>query len=211
MLLDRNTTFSDAFLTSPDSEMKQIARDFGGAETPLGAPDGQDYFAVPEGVRKLTARPEELSDLTGLASALQLWPASHSLAMTVYAASPVDAVRLARERQLKLVKEFLAEKGKNADFLYDLLDFDTIRTRGELVDRLQWLREITSFLNNRNPVDLGSPTYKANVLISEIPLDIGVYLDTEHFYAIMTARGLISIWTRAETGDFVLKGISEGE
>ena len=211
MLLGRNATFSDAFLTSPGSEMKQTARDFGGAETALGAPDGQGYFAVPEAVRKLTTRPEELSDLAGLSSTLQLWPARHSLAMTVYAANPVDAVRLAREKQLKLVKEFLAGKGKDADFLYDLLDLDTIRTRSELVDRLQWLREISSFLDHRDPLDLGSPTYKANVLISGIPLDIGAQQDTERFYAIMTAPGLISIWTRAKTGDFVLKGISEGE
>ena len=211
MLLGRNAKFSDAFLVLPDSEMKQIARDFGGTETALGAPDGQGYFGVPEAVRKLTTRPEEVSDLADLSSALQLWPARHSLATTIYAASPVDAIRSARDKQLRLVKESLSAKGKDVDFFYDLLDLNSIRTRGELLDRLQWLREITSFLDSRNPLDLASPTYKANVLISGVPLEIGVQQDAERFYAIMTAPGIINIWTRAGTGDFVLKGISEGE
>src|ERR1700693_2360329 len=179
MLLGTNAKFSDAFLTSLTSEMRQIARDFGGVETALGAPDGQGYFAVPEAVRKLAKRPQELTDLAELSSALQLWPGWHSVAITVYAASPVDAVRLARKKELKLVKEFMAGKGKDSEFFYDLLNLDGITTRGELVDRLQWLREITSFLDSRNPLDLNSPTYKANVLISGIPLDIGAQQDTE--------------------------------
>jgi hypothetical protein len=212
MLLDRNTAFSDVFLASHGSEMKQIAHDFGEAGIgSLGAPDGQGYFAVPEAIRKLTTRPEELSDLAGLSSILTLWPARYSLTLPVYAASPVDAVTLARDQQLKLVKDFLAEKGKGTDFFFDLLDLDSIRTRGELLDRLQWLRKIVSFLNEHGPLNVDSTTYRANVFVSRIPLDIVAEQDTERFYGVMTAPGVISIWSRAAKGDFFLKGIAEGE
>ncbi len=212
MLLDKSAAFSEAFFTSVGSGMKQIAKEFGETEIgSLGAPDGKGYFAVPEAVRKLTTRPEELTDLAALSSALTLWPARYSLTLPIYAASPVDAIKLARDEQLKLVKELLTTKGKDADFLYQLLDLDSIRTHGELIARLQWLREITSFLDERNPLNVGLPTYKANILISRIPLDIVAEQDAGHLYGVMTAPGVISIWSRAGTGDFVLKGIGEGE
>jgi len=212
MLLDKSAAFSDAFFTSVGSGMKQIAKEFGETEIgSLGAPDGKGYFAVPAAVRKLTTRPEELTDLAALSSALTLWPARYSLTLPIYAASPVDAIKLARDEQFKLVKELLTTKGKDADFLYQLLDLDSIRTHGELIARLQWLREITSFLDERNPLNVGSPTYKANRLISRIPLDIGAEQDAGHLYGVMTAPGVISIWSRTGTGDFVLKGIGEGE
>lgn len=212
MLLDRSAAFSDAFFSSAGSGMKQIAKDFGEAETgSLGGTDGKGYFAVPEAVRKLTTQPEELTNLAALSSVLTLWPARYSLTLPIYAASPVDAIKLARDEQIKLVKEFLTAKGKDTDFLYQLLDLDSIRTHGELIARLQWLREITSFLDERNQLNVGSPSYKANSLISRIPLDIVSEQDTGHFYGVMTAPGVISIWSRAGTGEFVLKGIGEGE
>jgi len=212
MLLDKGAKFSDAFFGSVGSGMKQIAKDFGETEIgSLGASDGKGYFAVPEAVRKLTTQPEELTDLASLSSTLTLWPARYSLTLPIYAASPVDAIKLARDEQLKLVKELLTTKGKDADFFYQLLDLDSIRTHGELIARLQWLREITSFLDERNPLNVGSPTYKANIFISRIPLDIVAEQDAGHLYGVMTAPGVISIWSRAGTGDFVLKGIGEGE
>jgi hypothetical protein len=212
LLLDRNAAFSDAFLNSLGSGMKQIAKDFGEAKIgSLGALDGKGYFAVPDAVRKLTTRPEDLTDLVALSSTLTLWPARYSLTLSIYAASPVDAIKLARDEQLKLVKEFLTTKGKNADFLYQLLELDSIRTHGELIARLKWLREITSFIDERNLLNLGSPTHKANTLISRIPLDIVAEQDAGYLYGVMTAPGIISIWSRTGTGNFVLKGIGEGE
>jgi len=212
MLLDRNTAFSDVFFAPDGSEMKQLADDFGEAGIgSLGAPDGQGYFAVPEAIRKLTTRPEELSDLAGLFSILTLWPARYSLTSPVYAASPVDAVTQARNQQLKLVKDFLAEKGKGVKFFFDLMDLNSIRTHEELLDRVQWLREIVSFLNEHSPLNVGSTTYRANVFVSSIPLDIVAEQDTERFYGVMTAPGVVSIWSRDAKGDFFLKGIGEGE
>ena len=212
MIVTRSGDFSDAFFSSPSSEMKQIALDFGGAEmAALGTSDGQGYFEIPEAVRKLTTRADELLDLASLSSALQLWPIRHSLTMPVYAASPVEAVKLARDDQFKLMEKFLAEKAKHPDFIFHLLDLDSIKTRDELTARLQWLTELSSFLDNHSPLESDAATYRANVSISAMPLELGVEHNSDRFYAVMTAPGLISIWARDKSGNFVLKGVSEGE
>lgn len=212
MIVKRSAEFSDAFFSSTGSGMKQIARDFGDAGiAALGASGGQGYFEIPETVRKLTTRPEELLDLASLSSALQLWPIRHSLAMPVYAANPAKAVKLAREQQFKLIGEFLADKGKHPDFIFRLLDLGSIRTRDELTVRLQWLTDLSSFLDDRSPLGLDSATYRANVSISIIPLDLVVQQKPDRLYGEMTAPGLISIWSRCKNGDFVLTGVSEGE
>lgn len=214
MIVKRSAEFSDAFFSSTCSGIKQIAHDFGDAGiAALGTPGGQGYFEIPETVRKLTTGPEELLDLASLSSALQLWPIRRSLAISVYAANPVEAVKLARDEQTKLIREFLGDKGKDnaADFIFHLLDFDSIKTRNELTARLQRLKELSSFLDDRCPLKLDTKTYKANVSISKIPLEIGAEQNSSHSYAVMTVPGLISIWVRSKNGDFVLTGVSEGE
>jgi hypothetical protein len=215
MILDRSAQFSEAFFSSPSSDLGQILRKFGGTGTStLGIPDGQGYLAIPEAVKKLTRRPEELSELTSLSSAVQLWTIRCALAMPVYAANPVAAVQKSSNKLSGLAQEFLAEKGEKGglDSIDHLVDLDSIQTHDEFTMRLQRLKELNSFLDKHFPLRLDSAAYKANASICVIPLNLGVMgQDGDHAYGVMTAPGLISIWKHAESGEFVLRGLSVGE
>lgn len=143
---------------------------------------------------------------------MQLWPIRYALSLPAYANNPAAAVDLARKELVKLASEFLARKGKTPDFVYHLPDLDSIDSRDKLAARIQLLRELDSFLDERISVQSDSSRHQANVLISTIPLFLGVTKqNSARLYAVMTAPGLISIWGRAESGEFVLKGLSEGD
>src|SRR5205823_387301 len=214
-IIDRSAQFSEAVFSSPSSQMGQILRKFSGTDiATLDIPDSQGYLAIPETVKKLTARPEELAELTSLSSSLQLWTLRCALAMPVYPANPIAAVQQSNNKLSELAQGFLAEKGKKGglDSIDHLVDLHSIQTHDELTMRLQRLRELNSFLDKRFPLPLDSATYKANASISTIPLNLGVMgQDVDHVYGVMTAPGLISLWKRAESGEFVLRGLSVGE
>jgi hypothetical protein len=212
-IIARSEKLSDAFFVSPGSQPTELARKFGGASVAnVGIPDGQGYFAIPERLSKLTTQPDELLDLESLSAAVQLWPVRYALSLPIYSANPSIALKSAHQKFKEIIDEFLRRNSKSPDFIYHLSDLDSIDTREELAARLWWLKEIVSFLDTQCPCQLDSTTYKANVSISIIPLNLGVMnQNSDRSYAVMSAPGLITIWSRAENGDFVLKGLSEGE
>src|SRR5882724_9140019 len=119
--------FTDAFLTSPGSRIKEVWQAYAAGVAPtFGASGRQGYFAIPLGVTKLINQPDELIDLSALSGALQLWPARYAMSMPTYAANPAAAVEMARNVQSKLEKEFLQEKKKSSEFVDDLLDLESI-------------------------------------------------------------------------------------
>jgi len=205
--------FTDAFLTSTGSQIKELWRTRASGVVPtFDASGGQGYFAIPVRVAKFTNQPDELMDLSVLSGALQVWPIRHALSLPIYAASPSTAVEMARTEQAKLEKEFLDQKKRSPDFVYHLLDLESIDTHDRLRERLEWLKELNSFLDLHCPSPVTSTISEANVSISLIPLKLGVMKEhSDRVFAAMSAPGLISIWTREETGKFVLKDVSEAE
>jgi hypothetical protein len=214
MLLSReNESFSRAVLPSPSSKLNDVWRAFGGVPAPTFADRGdQGYFAIPDHLAKLTTQPEELTDLSALSAALGLWAIRYAPSLPTFAANPSDAVKMARDKQSKLVREFLAQKKEKPDFIYDLVDLETIDTHDKLRDRIKWLRELNSFLNQQGFSPAEATIREANLSIAMIPLFLGVMKQgSDRVFAVMSVSGLISEWTRSETGKFILKDVSEGE
>jgi hypothetical protein len=211
MILRRSESFAEA-LNSSSSQMNQVLRTFGSAREPVfERSGGQGYFAVPERVARIAAQPDEALELSSLSGALGLWPIRYAPSMPVYAASPKAAVELALKEQSGLEKEFLNERGKNPDFINQLFDLESISTQDQLMQRLEWLRDLNSFLEKHHPLPPDSATYKANISISTIPLRLGVTKNnSKRLYAVMNAQGLISVWASSETGDFILRAVSDG-
>ena len=213
MILSKSEELSNAFLSSPSSEMDRLLRTYSGASlATLGAPDGQDYLSIPARVAKLAQQPDELLNFRSSYSSVQLWPLHRAPSEQIYSANPGEAATIARNEFLELAKRFFRERGKNPDYIHSLLKLDLISTREEFTDRLHWLEEFSSFLARTSSSQPESATFRANVSISKIPLHLGVMRqDQARLYAVMSASGLITLWSRTETGEFVLKGLSEGD
>jgi hypothetical protein len=212
-IIKKSEAFYVAFLKTPGSKMDQLLRTFAGKNiaTP-STPDEGGYFGIPKEVRRLAPGPDELVEFRSLYTAVQLWSVRHAPWIPVYAANPSAAVGLAKDNQMKLEGEFLIGKGKDPSFIYDLFDLDSIRTREEFKVRLQWLKELNSFLDDRSPSQPDSPSYKASAQISTLALQAGVQKEhSENVYFVMNTSGLIMAWIRTKSGDFQLKGLSVGE
>lgn len=213
-IIERSANFSKAFFDSPDSQIKELLIKFGGPEAATsGIPDGKGYFAIPETVRRLTTEPQELFELTSLSNGLALWTIRHAPAAPVYAANPVAAVRQANKELSRLAGEFranLGEKG-NLDFVDHLVDLSSIHTSDELMARLQLLKKFSSFLDERSPLPVQSPGYRANVSVSSVPLDLLVEQDAGQLYGATTAPGLVTVWRHDKRGELILVGLSVAE
>lgn len=213
-IINRSVCFSEAFFSSPKSQMNELLINFGGPDAAAhGIPDGQGYLAIPEAVKGLTTRPGELLELTGLSNGLALWTIRHALAMPVYAANPIAAVQEANKELSNLVQQFRPKSGEKdgLDFADRLLDLDSIRTHDELEGRLGALRELSSFLDEHSPLPVRSAAYRVNISISLIPRDLAVETDAGRLYGVATAPGLMSGWNYGKSGELVLKGLSVAE
>jgi hypothetical protein len=105
MLIKKSDEFSIAFLKSTGSEVARLLRTFGGAEVGVaGTADQRGYLGVPETVTKLAQTPDELLNLRGQYSALQLWPVRYAPSIPLFAANPEEATRLARNELIKLAR-----------------------------------------------------------------------------------------------------------
>jgi hypothetical protein len=214
MLLSReNESFSRAVLRSPSSQLNDVWRAFGGAAAPTFADHGdQGYFTIPDHVAKLSTHPDELIDLSALSATFGLWPIRYAPSLSIFAASPSYAVKMARDMQFKLVREFLEQKNEKPEFIYDLTDLESIKTHDKLRDRIKWLRELNSFLNQHGFSPAEATTREANLSIAMIPFFLGVMKHgSDRVFAVMSISGLISEWVQNETGKFILRDVSEGE
>jgi hypothetical protein len=206
-VINNSAKFSKAFFESPVTPIRELLVTFGGPEAAaIGIPDGQGYLAVPENVKRLSRDQGESLELTSLANGIALWSIRHALEMPVYAANPVVAVQQANKRLSELSQEF--RQGLDTD---RLLDLEPIRTDEELVARVKSLRELSSFLDKRSPLQVNSAAYKANIAISAVPLDLVVEHDSAQFYGATSVPGLMTVWIYGKTGEPVLKGLSVAE
>jgi hypothetical protein len=211
-ILGKSENLSSDFFGAQRSDLTEILSDFRGArDASVVAPDEQGYLAIPERVSKLTTKFDELLELGGLSSGLQLWAVRHSVSCPVYAANPDAAVGLARSEQARLEGEFLNKKGSNPNLIDHLIDLNSIETHDQLLARIEQLKELSAFLDERSPIRFDS-TYEANKSIATISLNLGVTKQSPSpLYATMNAAGMISIWSHSESGEFKLKGLSEGD
>jgi hypothetical protein len=216
-LLDRAAIVSDPFFGRPGTaeNFREVARDFGESATrSFGSPEGPMCQVAPDALLAL-AKPEELSDLTSLACDIYLWPLRHSLAYPVYAANPHSAFMMAGAQLNKLIAQFPLAHGNEANFVNQQLDLSTIRTRDDLAARIETLRTLDIFLSQHSAVDYTAPTFVANAFISHIPLEFGTDHDVDGIpgrsYGVMSAPGLMTHWSRTQSGTFALRIIAETE
>ena len=217
-LLERAGALSDSFFGPPGTmeNFVRITSRFGDGRTPsFGGLDGPMCEAPSKSLLELATQPGELSELTSLACAVYLWPLRHSLALPFYAASPAEAVYAAGAELNKLVEGYPPARGNEANYVNGLLDMHSMKTREELAARIQSLRSLAAFLDQHSPLDFDSPTWKANALITQIPLASGSGQDEEgvpgRAFSVLTAPGLLTIWSEPRAGLFVLRVIGETE
>jgi hypothetical protein len=95
--------------------------------------------------------------------------------------------------------------------LDELFEPHSIHTSAELAERLQFLADFNSFLNERSPLPVDSALYQANVRLSTIPWWLAADKQPSRWYQVMTLPKLISAWAPDKSGGLALIGVSEGE
>jgi hypothetical protein len=209
----RSESFASAVLLPLSPRLSEAWRAFGGVGPPTstGHNDQDGYFAIPDHLTTFAMQPDELMEFSALRAEFGLWAIRHAPLLPIFAASPYQALKMAHDEQLRLIKGFLEQKKEDPDFIYALLDLDSIDTRDKLRDRLRWLRELNVFLSQHSYSRASAEPREANISIATIPLFMGVVAQRpDRVYAVMSTSGMISEWTETKTGEFVLVDVSEG-
>ena len=212
-IVSRNEQFCQAFFDSATTPMNSLLTTFGNAAE-QGISDGVGYLEVPEQVRSLASGPSQLMELTSSSNGLALWTIRHALAQPVYPVNPIAAVQSANKELSRLSKQFLAATNAqaDADFADHLLALNTIRTHDDLKYRLRSLSDFLAYLDSHSTLPVTSDAYKANVLISTIPLNLLVqHHDANRIYGVTTPPGLMTVWKEGGDGVLLLKGLSVAE
>lgn len=206
-------SFSSAVLLPLSPRLNEAWRAFGGVAPPTytGHNDQDGYFAIPARLTEFTTQPDELMEISTLHAALGLWAIRYAPSLAIFAGSPFEALKRAHDEQFRLMKKFLEQKKEKPDFIYALLDLDSIDTHDKLRQRIQWLRELNTFLNQHSSSHASAEIREANISIATIPLFMGVMRqEPDRVFAVMGASGMISEWTKTETGEFIPIDVSEG-
>lgn len=212
-ILGRSEEFSDGFFGSEPSVTKVLLHGFmePNNRTPTSA-TATGYFAIPERVTAIAATPDELSELSALRGAIQLWPVRHSVLFPIFSANPNAAVNLARKEFTVLEEQFAHNTGQQSDFADQLVDLSSIVNNDQLTQRIQRLTAFNDFLTKQPAVNMDRKAIQANITVAIIPLFLGVDKSAQNnTFGTMNASGLISTWVRAESGDLKLKGLGEGD
>lgn len=206
-------SFSSAVLPPLSPRLNEAWREFGGVAPPpyAGHNDQDGYFAIPARLTKFTTQPDELMEISALHAALELWAIGYAPSLLLFAASPSEALKMAHHEQFRLITKFLEQKKKKPNFVYALLDLNSIDTHDKLRERIEWLRELNAFLNQHSSSAALAKFRGANISIAMIPLFMGVTeQQADRVIAVMCASGMISAWTETKTGEIVLMDVSEG-
>jgi hypothetical protein len=206
MLIKRNEEFSEAFFHSPVSKVCDAARKFGG--TPADAYTTTDdplCGEIPEKLEKVAAPPDEVQDLVNQAAGPIWFTQRYAMTLPIYSARPVEAECQAEEAFEKLIAEFAEEEKESSSCIDDMdLEFNSIATYDQLLEHIHCLKAFNAFLETRLANRLNSPAYRANLLLSKVPLNIDVDDGRGRADMIMTATLLVSGWSHTESGELTL-------
>ena len=175
-LVNKTADFAAALLVTPTSKFKGIEGNFSGGRFPeYERPGEQSIFSIPHNLRKLKADEDQYRDLAALFGGYLFWPVRCAMSMPIYAANPSRALAAARQNQEELTAHFLQNHHKEADFMYDLQDLESIREPGELRDRISCFTQLDDFLEQALESEVGSSVFAANRPISTLALQLGSF------------------------------------
>lgn len=204
MLIRRNEEFSKAFFTSAPSELAEKTRKFGSS----GMPDSYGCEGIPERLTKLAASPDEMASYCNLLNRTYLWQVRYALTLPVFAANPDEAMSQAEEKMEKLFDQYSLNGGEGSG-CKNPFEMDSIDMLDKLAAQIRCVKGLNSFLDDHLSTRTDSPTYKANLLLLEVPITLEVDQEPNgtHFM-VMAATNLVTEWSRGENGRFVLTGLT---
>jgi len=131
----------------------------------------------------------------------------HALTLPVYGVDPLQGLAQAVDDMEKAMAHFAAEEGETEEDADPLRNLDKLSTPAEFADRLQRLAELYAYLGQHLPVQSETPSYRRHLLFSSIPFVLRADGEPNFQYAVLSATGLASIWSRTANGEFVLTGV----
>jgi hypothetical protein len=213
-LISKNADFVDTLLAG-SREAGTLESKFSGGHFPkYQEPSEQGFFGVPFGLTKLKANEGDVQELAVLSGDFHLWPIRYAMSLSIYPASPSNALTVARHRHQTLLQEFLQRNGKSTDFMYDLEDLESIRSGEQLRERISWFRRINDSLEEVLEAEKRSSNPNVNRSISTIGLQLGAIATgtrKENSVLVVTSPGLVVAWMRPNDGPWCVTKISLAE
>lgn len=213
-LIDNTADFVDMLSGTRLSGVSTLEGKFNGGRFPQYSNSGdQSLFAIPRAIREIKVDESEKRELTALFGAFNFWPIRYALSMPNYAANPYGAFRLALKKREELIAEFAQKTNKGSNFIYDLEDLETVRTREQLRERVSWFRQLDNFLEETFQAEYVSATFDINKSISTVAIEIGtVTTGKEYTFAVMTSAGpgVIVGWKQLPNGAFAVTQVGLG-
>jgi hypothetical protein len=214
-LISKNADFVDVLLAGLREPVTTLEDKFSGGHFPkYEEPSERGFFEVPLGLTKLKASEADVQELAVLSGDLNLWPIRYAMSLSIYPASPSNALSVARHKRQTLLREFLRKNGKSSDFIYDLEDLESIRSVEQLRERISWLKRINDSLEESLKTENRSPNPDVNRSISTIGLQLGAIATgpgKENSFLVVTAPGLVVAWMRPGDGPWCVTKISLAE
>lgn len=211
-LISKNADFVDALLAGSRESASELGSKFSGGHFPkYEEPSEQGFYAVPWGLTKLQANEGDVQELAALSGDSHLWPIRYAMSLSIYPASPSNALTVARHKHQALLQEFLKKNGKSPDFIYDLEDLESIRNVEQLRERISWLKRINDSLEEALSAEKRSPNLEVNRSISTIGLQMGAIVTgagKENSFLVVTSPGLVVAWIRPGDGPWCVTKIS---
>jgi len=214
-LISKNADFVDVLLADSREPVSTLESRFSGGHFPnYKEPSEEGFFGVPLGVTKLKANEADVQELAVLSGDFHLWPIRYALSLSIYPASPTNALTVARHKHQTLLQEFLRKNGKSPEFIYDLEDLESIQSVEQLRERISWFRRINDSLEEAMRTENRSPDPDVNRSISTIGLQLGAIATgagKENSFLVVTSPGLVVAWLRPDDGPWCVTRISLAE
>jgi hypothetical protein len=210
-LVKDTVEFTEALYSTPPSEATSLESRFHGGSFPGCGPSEEcTLFAIPRSLLKLGADQSEVREVAALYGDLNILGFRYALSMPTFAASPLAATQAVGDKLETLKAEFLRKNRMNPDFHFDP---QNIRSKEELLERIDVLRKLDKFVDEALKNEAIPALVKANISIATIPLQVGLggpfnQNDKTQFGSAIAAL-LVIYWQRLPTGGFAVSFISE--
>jgi hypothetical protein len=206
--------FLREFYTTEPSKMGILLDRYLGGKVPTYNPSTTDYtgeidFSVP--VTLANGFDSERVKYAGVLSwGLYNWVLRWAISTPAFSANPDLALDEARETILTEVKSFVVSEGHGPDYALTLNDLETIRSEGQLSERIDELARLNAHLEQVLGPQIDPTVFKWNMELSLFPTSVLAVTDAktgENLLYVASLPDIGTTWRMAKNGSVTLQRV----
>jgi hypothetical protein len=192
--------------STPSTDESSLASKFYGGNFPDADQFPDSLFIIPDSLRKLGAKANEVREAAALFWGYALWATRYALSMPAFSASTAATEDAAEKERDTLKAEFL--QNNNMDPNINPIDFDNIHSEKQLQERIELLTRLDRFLEDSLRKKADPAVVGANLSVLTMPLSVDVDLNQAGQYVSSSPPKSLFLWHRVATGGFAVKEIT---